>query len=192
MQAVDDATSPTTSEGRQEAGEQAHGRALSRLRIDPVHREEPVPSVAAIAGHPIHPLLVPLPIGSLALALASDLAYTATHDRFFLRASKLLQGAGIVTGLTAGLAGATDFLGRSRIREHGSSWVHAGGNLLALALTAVNLAIRRDHAERAIVPAGLTLSILTASILVVTGWLGGELAYRHQIGISPVTPRDRQ
>jgi uncharacterized membrane protein len=186
MRAVDP-TRRTNMESWEEAGQAHEGR--SPLRLDPAHREEPTPAVAAIAGHPIHPLLVPMPIGSLVLALASDVAYVATRDRFFLRASRLLGLTGIATGLMAGLAGATDFLGRPRIREHGSAWVHAGGNLLAIALTAVKLSITRDRPDKSTVPAGLALSLLTGTILLVTGWLGGELAYRHEIGVSPV---DRQ
>jgi len=128
-------------------------------------------------------MLVPLPIGSLVLALVSDLSYAATGDKFFARMSRFLGAAGIATGLVAALAGAAAFLGRRRIREHGSAWVHAGGNLLAVSLTAVNLAIRRDDAGKAIVPAGLALSLLTGTILLITGWLGGELSYRHRIGV---------
>ncbi len=147
-------------------------------------RKAPVPSLAAIAGHPIHPMLVPLPIGALSFALASDVAYAATGDRFFARASALLLGAGIATGALAGAVGSIDFTGRERIREHPESWLHAGGNAAALALSALNLAIRRGDSGRAIVPAGLALSALTGTMLLVTGWLGGELSYRHRIGVT--------
>jgi uncharacterized membrane protein len=147
-------------------------------------RNPPVPSLAAIAGHPIHPMLVPLPIGALSLALASDVAYAATGDRFFARASTFLLGAGIATGALAGAVGSVDFTGRERIREHPESWLHAGGNVAALALSAVNLAIRRGDEGKAVLPAGLALSALTGTMLLVTGWLGGELSYRHRIGVT--------
>jgi uncharacterized membrane protein len=147
-------------------------------------RRPPVPSAAAIAGHPIHPMLVPLPIGALSLALASDVAYAATGDRFWARASSALLGAGIVTGALAGAVGSVDFLSRERVREHGESWLHAGGNVAALALTAVNLGMRQAGGERRIVPAGLALSALTGTLLLFTGWLGGELSYRHRVGVT--------
>lgn len=38
----------------------------------------PVPSKAAIAGHPIHAALVPFPIGCFTLALSTDLLYWRT------------------------------------------------------------------------------------------------------------------
>ena len=147
-------------------------------------RKPPVPSLAAIAGHPIHPMLVPLPIGALSLALASDVAYAATGDRFFARASTLLLGAGIATGALAGAMGAIDFTGREQVREHSESWMHAGGNVAALALSAVNLAIRQPDAAKAVVPTGLALSALTGAMLLFTGWLGGELSYRHRVGVT--------
>jgi uncharacterized membrane protein len=147
-------------------------------------RKPPVPSLAAIAGHPLHPMVVPLPIGALTFALVSDLAYVATGDRFWARASTVLLGTGIATGALAGALGATDFTGREQIREHPEAWLHAGGNVAALALSAASLASRRSDPARAIMPIGLGLSLLTGAILAVTGWLGGELSYRHRIGVT--------
>jgi uncharacterized membrane protein len=148
-------------------------------------RKAPIPSVAAIAGHPLHPMVVPLPIGALSLALASDIAYRTTHDKFFARASQALLGAGIVTGAVAAALGATDFLGRRQIRELRPSWLHAGGNLAAVWMSAASLALRRRNGHDAVVPVGLALSLATGSLLLVTGWLGGELSYRYRVGVIP-------
>jgi uncharacterized membrane protein len=154
------------------ASDDAHGAA-----------EPPTPSVAAVAGHPLHPMVVPLPIGALSLTLASDLAYAATRDRFFARASQALLAAGIGTGLVAGSLGFTDFAGRERIRRHGTAWIHGVGNAAALGLSVLSLSMRRGRRD-AVLPAGLLLSLATGSILLVTGWLGGELSYRHRIGVT--------
>ncbi len=147
-------------------------------------RTPPIPSVAAIAGHPLHPMVVPLPIGAFTFALASDVAYAATGDRFWARASTVLIGTGIATGALAGALGATDFAGREQIRDKGEAWFHAGGNVAALGLSAVSLALRRRDPANAIVPVGLALSLLTGGVLLATGWLGGELSYRHRIGVT--------
>lgn len=143
----------------------------------------PVPSAAAILGHPIHPMLVPLPIGALSLAIVSDLAYAATRDATWARTSQFLVLSGILTGALAGAFGATDFLARPRIRDHGSAWLHGGGNLLAVGLSAANLALRRNRRGR-VPSAALGLSLATGTLLLVTGWLGGELSYRHRIGVT--------
>jgi uncharacterized membrane protein len=146
---------------------------------------EGVPSTAAIAGHPLHPMLVPVPIGLFVGALASDLAFVATRDRFWARAARALTAGGVVSGLLSAAFGATDFLTRRQIRELPIAWLHAGGNVLVVALGTASVAARARDAERGALPVGLMLSLASGSLLLVTGWLGGELVYRHRIGLSP-------
>lgn len=156
------------------------------FELRPAHEpHDAIQSLAAIAGHPLHPVMVPLPIGAFVGAIASDVAYAATADPFFARASRLLAGTAVVTGLAAGAVGAMDFLGRSRVRSHRAAWVHAGGNVLALGIGAASVAVRgRTRDERRRVPvAGLAMSLAAGAVLLVTGWLGGELSYRHRIGV---------
>jgi uncharacterized membrane protein len=148
-------------------------------------RTAPVPSLAAIAGHPLHPAVVPLPIGALALAAVSDIAYARSGDTSWARTSRFLIGAGVASGAVAAALGATDFLGRPAIRRRPEAWFHAGGNVMAMGLSIANLALRARDARHAVVPAGLALSVATGTMLLVTGWLGGELSYRHRIGVTP-------
>jgi uncharacterized membrane protein len=151
-------------------------------------RVEAVPSTVAIAGHPLHPMLVPLPIGLLVGALASDVAYAATRDRFWARASFALTAGGVAGGLLSAVTGFTDFATRSRIREQPMAWLHGGGNALVMGLSAASIAIRARDPERAVLPTGLALSVASGGLLLVTGWLGGELVFRHRIG-QVVEPR---
>jgi uncharacterized membrane protein len=146
--------------------------------------DAPVPSVAQIAGHPLHPVVVPLPIGMFVGALVADLVYTRTHDRFWARAAHSMAAAGVGTGLLAGALGATDLVGRDRIRSRGSAWIHGLGNLAAVGLGAGSVLLRRDKRPEVIVPRGLAVSSAIVGILGVTGWLGGELVFRHRIGLS--------
>jgi len=148
-----------------------------------------IPSLAAVAGHPIHPLIVPFPIATLGLTVLTDLAYAVARDRFWARAGRLLTTVGVVSGAGAAGVGAVDFLGRSRIRDHRAAWLHAGGNVAALALSGASLALRLRRRSRP-VPGPLLLSSLAGVILLVTGWLGGELSYRHRIGVT--TGRGRE
>jgi uncharacterized membrane protein len=147
-------------------------------------RREPVEAVAAVDGHPLHPALVPLPIGAFVGALACDLAYTRTHDRFWARGAHLLTGAGIVTGLAAGSLGALDFGGRPQIRRRPSAWLHAGGNLAVLGLAGVSEVLRARDERAAVARGALAISALSAVLLAATGWLGGELAFRDRIGVT--------
>lgn len=142
-----------------------------------------VQSKAAIAGHPLHPMLVPFPIAYLVGALFTDFAYVFSGDPFWARASLWLVSAGLALGVVAAGLGLTDFLSSRRIRSHRIAWVHFLGNASVLALAFVSMLARIDDAEAAVMPLGLVLSIVITTLLLFTGWLGGELAYRHRIGV---------
>jgi uncharacterized membrane protein len=105
-----------------------------------------VESTAAIARHPIHPMLVPLPIGLLVSALGTDIGYWITGDAFWARASLWLVGTGLLTGLAAAAAGLTDFLTIARVREYRAAWIHLIGNVAALALAAISWVMRLPDA----------------------------------------------
>ncbi|WP_425450057.1 DUF2231 domain-containing protein [Virgifigura deserti] len=148
------------------------------------HRHtDPAPSTAAIRSHPIHPMLIPFPLAFLVGVLLTDLAYWATSDPFWARASLWLVGAGVVSGLIAAAFGLVDFFTIRRARDHAIGWIHFLGNATALILSLVNWLLRFDDPAAAILPWGLLLSVIVAAILGVTGWAGGELSYRHRIGV---------
>lgn len=140
------------------------------------------PSRAAIRGHPVHPMVVPIPIGALTLALATDLMSWRTGDRFWARASRLLLGAGAAGAALAAPSGSIDLLTIPRARQLPEAWLHAGGNLTVLALALLNLAIR--DGDRRVRLHELAMSALGAGLLAGTGWLGGELVFRHRIGVT--------
>jgi uncharacterized membrane protein len=146
--------------------------------------QEEIHSNAAIAGHPIHPMLVPFPIGSLVGALVSDIIYWSNGDPFWARAAFWLIAAGIATGIAAAVFGAWDFWTIPRIRQFRAAWVHFLGNAVVMVLAIVNLLLRNNNIEDAVVPTGLAISALIGVILVVTGWFGGELSYRHKVGVN--------
>lgn len=148
-----------------------------------MHHQDPNPSTAAILGHPVHPMLVPIPIGALSLALVTDVLAQRSSDRFWPRASRFLLGAGAIGGAVAAPSGTIDFLTIPRARELPQAWLHAGGNLAVLGLTVANLALRRGR-DRRVSRLGLGMSALGAGMLAVTGWLGGELSFRHRIGVA--------
>lgn len=141
------------------------------------------PSTAAVRGHPIHPMLVPFPIALLSSALVTDLAYWATRRSFWAVASLWLTRAGWLTGMVAAVAGATDFFTIGKARRESAGRIHAAGNAAALGLATLSVAVRSRGPTRAVVPGGVALSALIALILTVTGWFGGELSYRHGIGM---------
>ncbi len=180
------------------AQEQVRGRRQAEGRSEIPHVEldagDAVPSVAAIKGHPIHPMLIPLPIGFLVAALLADLGYVLRDDPFFARAAALLVGAGTLAAYAAAAPGLVDWFSIRRARTTRSGLVHAVGNGIVLVLATANTALRlgAESAEAAVVPWGLALSLAIGLLLAVTGWAGGELSYRHLVGANPSTASRRQ
>ena len=152
-------------------------------------RPEPfgIASTARIAGHPIHPMLVPFPIAVLIGALLADLAFWTTRDPFWAVAGAWLVGAGVAGGALAALAGLTDFLGSRRVRALHEAWIHFLGNATAIGLAIRNLYLRTaatPSAAEAVLPRGRALWAAMVAVLAVTGWLGWELVNRHGVGIA--------
>lgn len=149
-------------------------------------------STAAIAGHPLHPMLVPFPIACFTGALVVDLVYSQTMESFWFTASLYLLGAGVVMALLAAVMGFTDFLGEPRIRALTVAWAHMLGNLLLVLIEAYNWYQRFSLGSDAILSTGLILSAVAVVIMLVTGWLGWEMVYRRHVGISDEVPAERE
>ena len=148
-------------------------------------------STAQIAGHPIHPMLIPFPIAGFVGTLVSDLVYWSTGTPFWAAMSFYLLSAGLVMAALAAVAGLTDFLGDRRIREHSAAWHHMIGNVVAVVLSILNWLVRGGTDAGAVLPTGLALSAAVAVILLYTGWRGWELVYRHRTGIADASRSGR-
>jgi uncharacterized membrane protein len=141
-------------------------------------------STVNIAGHPIHPLLVPLPITFLISAFLCDIGFWITEDDRWATTAMWALGAGIVTALLAALVGIVDFLGDGRIRRLTDAWLHLVGNLIAVIIACVNFYVRfRAGAVAGVFPVGIWLSLVVVLLLAFTGWKGGELVFRHRVAV---------
>ncbi len=74
-------------------------------------------STAKIAGHPIHPMLIPFPIAFFVATFVVDLVFWRTGNLDWASASVWLLGAGLVMAALAAVAGLIDVLGDARIRQ---------------------------------------------------------------------------
>jgi uncharacterized membrane protein len=70
-----------------------------------------------------------------------------------------------------------------RARSSSLMWAHAFANVLVLIASMANLKLRWES-EQLWVSAGPYLSTFVAALLLISGWLGGSLAYKHGIGVS--------
>jgi uncharacterized membrane protein len=140
-------------------------------------------STARIAGHPIHPMLVPFPIAFFVGTLLTDLTYWWTADMMWADFSAWLVTIGVIMGWLAALAGLIDFLGNRLIREQAPAWPHAIGNAVVLVLATLNMMMHTRDAWTSMFPWGLVLSAAVVLILLFTGWWGWSMVYRHGVGV---------
>jgi uncharacterized membrane protein len=145
-------------------------------------------STAQIAGHPLHPMLVPIPIACFVGTFLTDLAYWRTANLQWAVMSSWMLTVGLIVALFAVIAGLIDFLGDARIRNLRALWIHAVGNALVLILSLFNVFIHSRDGYTSVVPTGLILSTLVVLILLVTGWNGWAMVYRHRVGVSGEPP----
>jgi uncharacterized membrane protein len=158
-------------------------RAPIRAREPAQHDLAPAPSTAAIAGHPIHPMLVPFPVALLTLVAVTDIVYAVNESLFWSSVSYYMLWAGLISAGVAAIFGLIDFTTIKRAREHRAGWAHLLLNVAIVLLSLVNLLLRWGNDVELIVPSGMLVSIVAAGLLMVSGWYGGELAYRHKVGV---------
>ena len=141
-------------------------------------------SAASIAGHPIHPMLVSFPIVCFVGAFATDVIYWRSMSFVWETFSVWLLTAGLIMGALAAIAGLVDFISDPGIRALSPAWSHMLGNLLAMALSLVNVFVHSRDGYTAVVPTGLILSGIVVLILIFTGWIGWSMVYRHRVGVA--------
>src|SRR5215217_1185522 len=95
----------------------------------PMDTRNPV-STANLMGHPLHPILITLPIGLFVATFLFDLIFWRTGVEFWATAAMWLLGFGLIAAALAAVAGLVDFAGDARIRNISDAWQHAIGNVI--------------------------------------------------------------
>lgn len=164
----------------------ALGEALERMEsldslgdllakaVGPLVSKRPVNDTltGAPIGHPLHPALVAVPIGSWTAATYLDLT-GGDED-----AAARLLGLGVVTAVPTALSGAADWL-TTQGAERRVGVVHASLNSVALLLYSASWLSRRRGRHAA----GVAMALAGAGAVAVSGWLGGHLAYALGVGV---------
>jgi len=135
-------------------------------------------------GHPLHPAVVHFPIALLLSATAADVARMAglTTD---VRFATILIAGGLAMGVVAMALGMIDFI---RLEE--AVVPHALRHMAAVGLAwlgyGITLYLRRDVFSGAadISSASVAVSVVSALVLALGGWLGGRLVYTFGAGVS--------
>jgi uncharacterized membrane protein len=139
-------------------------------------------SKIAIAGHPLHAMLVAFPIALTMSVLGADLLYWWTGDAFWARAAGWATFGAFLMGVIAGITGTIELLMVQGIRNRSASWTHFILAVMLLSVLGANWGVRVGDYEGAVLPLGLMISVLAAGLTAVTGWHGGKLVFDYQIG----------
>jgi uncharacterized membrane protein len=143
-------------------------------------------SKAKAFGHPIHPMLIVLPLGLFITAVICDIIYLINHVAFFPVVSYYNIAIGIIGGLLAAVFGFRDWLAiPAGTRAKGIGLTHGLGNVILVVLFLVSWLIRRGDPN--FVPSTLALVFSFAAIILgtITAWLGGEMVYRLDVAVDP-------
>jgi uncharacterized membrane protein/nitrite reductase/ring-hydroxylating ferredoxin subunit len=139
---------------------------------------------ANIKSHPIHPMLVAFPIGLWVVSFIFDVIARVRDDGSFAAAGFYCIIAGCIGAALAAIAGATDLFTvvppNSSAKSRG--YIHGGLNALVLVLFIV-VAARRGGGTAMPDQLSLILSTIGIIVLGISGWMGGTLVYRNQIGV---------
>ena len=142
-------------------------------------------SRVAIAGHPIHPMLIAFPLGLWITSFVVDVVFYFSRHPTLLVISKFLLAAGCLGAVAAAIPGIIDWLAiRAGEAKRVADW-HARLNIIALIVFAISLFLRVGRfshlvGRRLTIP--FLLSLLGVILIVISGWLGGELTFRYRIG----------
>jgi uncharacterized membrane protein len=140
-------------------------------------------SKAKLLGHPIHQMVIVLPLGLLATSTVFDLMYAAGKNRQWSNSSFHMLSAGVLSGMGAAVPGLMDYLAiRPGTRAKRIGLLHGVGNFIVTGLFAASWLARRRKPQRPNADA-IALSVAGTCLALVTGWLGGELVDRLGIGV---------
>ncbi|MDI2129033.1 DUF2231 domain-containing protein [Yinghuangia seranimata] len=144
-------------------------------------------SKAAIAGHPIHPMLVGFPVAAYIGSLVGYAVYAGTGHQFWLNFAIALNVAGVGAAVLAALPGAVDLLLVVPSKSP-AQWVgraHAGFNVVSLALFSITLGVYASHwnGPPRSASLGVTLAAIGVATTLAAGALGWSLVQDYHVGI---------
>jgi len=125
-------------------------------------------------GHPLHPALTDLTVGAWTGAFLLDLVGTDSTDG----AAEVLIGIGALSAVPTAASGFVDWSDTGN-PERRVGVVHALGNVSALLLYSVALAMRRAGLRRS----GRALSLAAFGTATLSAYLGGHMAYGRGVGV---------
>ena len=136
----------------------------------------PIPTrLLGPSSHPLYPALLPIPITCFAGALVTDLAYIASAEMMWLDFSSWLLLAGLIGG---GVAGAVLIVELVRARDRRALLPHFLFLLAAWVVEVFNSFIHARDGWTAVIPTGVSLSIVATILGLLAGWFWQSAYHR--------------
>src|SRR5262245_4857686 len=152
--------------------------------ISPIPRRKgKMESRAKLFGHAAHPIMIVFPLGLFATAMVFDAIGWATGNGTWLEASFRIIAAGVIGGMIAALFGLIDFQAipwSTRAKRMGilDGLINVGVILLFGASWLTRWPSPSNPGRLPVM-----LSLAGALLMLMAGWLGGELVERLGVGV---------
>jgi uncharacterized membrane protein len=147
-----------------------------------------VSALAGPYGHPLHPILVTVPIGAWVAGFGFDLAsHVADEADVFAKGAYWLIALGVLAALAAAMVGFLDLLAiPTGTRAFRTGLIHMAINVTVVVLFAISWVVRRSDidAPEATSWGLIALSVVALGLLALAGWLGGRLTFRYGVRVA--------
>jgi len=125
-----------------------------------------------LASQPVYATLVQFPAVCFLGTLVTDIAYWRSANYLWETFSVWLLTAGCIVAAFAALAGLLTWIRHRHVRSLRYAKLHVLASAVALVLSIINAFVHSRDGYVAVVPDGLTLSIIVAILMVLATWLG--------------------
>jgi nitrite reductase/ring-hydroxylating ferredoxin subunit/uncharacterized membrane protein len=129
-------------------------------------------------GHPLHPVVTDIPIGSWTVAAVLDGIELAGNEDYKSGAYAAIA-IGIAGALASAVTGLTDWTGTTKKRRK-VGLMHGLLNLTATGLYVTSLILRQRKDSRG---AAITFAMAGYGVTTAAAYLGGNLVYGEQMGV---------
>ena len=141
-------------------------------------------SPASVRKHPLHPMLVAIPIGLWVFALVCDVVAAAGATGPGRTVAFYCVVGGIVGAVIAAVPGLIDYFSIDEMKMRRIATFHMLVNVGALAIFVINLWSRLALPSTSLSP--LILSVIGVVGIGIGGWLGGEMVYVKGMAVEAV------
>ena len=139
---------------------------------------------ASFKNHPLHPILVSIPIGLWTFAFVCDLIHAFGGTGLWGTVALYCVAGGVVGAVVAAVPGLIDYFFIDEADMKRIATMHLLVNLGAVIVFAVNLWTRFRVSSESLIP--VVFSALGMATVGFGGWLGGEMVYVKVMAVEAV------